>query len=219
MFVHSVYTFKYEGMYLQLHVYVYGAVHLPAHTGTQTVTARTQTELQPSQGPRLSPVARGTMLYVVPLDHVRESPAVCHSSASLRWESCWGAYVGSDTWLRWHMCVAMHLYKQWPPTSLTTQTHTHTHTLNHLEITHILACMHTNIKYTATNLHTHTHSHSHRPDALPSRSPVKQITVSPAAHFLPAPLHCRGNNTIATSWITSSIICIRFDGVKALATI
>lgn len=64
-------------------VHMCGAVHLPAHADTQTVTVRTQTDLEPSQGHRLSPVAPGTVLHVVPLDHVRQSHAVCHGSASL----------------------------------------------------------------------------------------------------------------------------------------
>lgn len=44
-------------------------------------------------------------------------------------------------------------------------------------------------------------------------------SVSTAARIGPAPILCNSNNTIATSWITSSITCIRFDGVKVLATI
>ena len=54
---------------------------------------------------RQSPVAPGTMLHVVPLDHLRECHAVCQSSASLQRESCRGAYVGCDTWLHWHTCA------------------------------------------------------------------------------------------------------------------
>ena len=100
--------------------------------------------------------------------------------------------LGSICWM-WHMValthmyVAMHLYKEQPPTSLTTCTniHTHMHTpsLNHLEIT-------TNT-YTFTHKYSvmHIYSHSHRPEtgSLTSWSPVKQITVSTAAHILPAP--------------------------------
>lgn len=52
--------------------------------------------------------------------------------------------------------------------------------------------------------------HSHL-DLQLNKSPL------PSSTFSPSPLRCRGNNTIATSWITSSTICIRFDGVRALA--
>lgn len=41
----------------------------------------------------------------------------------------------------------------------------------------------------------------------------------PSSTFSPSPLHCRGNSTIATSWIISSQICTGSDGVKALAII
>lgn len=45
------------------------------------------------------------------------------------------------------------------------------------------------------------------------------LCFPPAARFHPAPLPCRGTSTIATSWLTSSLICTRSDRVKALATI
>lgn len=89
-----------------------------------------------------------------------------------------------------------YVYSQIPPSP----PHTHVH-IWEWPLTHMVAWKATNSK---------TPSHRLEKRMLPS--PVKQITVSPA-HILPL-LSCRG-----TSWIASSIICIRFDGVKALATI
>ena len=190
-----------------------------SHTDIDSEDANKSWALLEAPGWALWPLGPSTMLS--PRIMSGKSPAVCHSLAPLQRESCWGAYVGCDTWLHRHTCTWPCIYTNNNPPYPPTHTPPHTHPQYHLDITtNTQTCMHahhTVTIYMHTHTHTHTHTHSET-RSLTSWSPVRQIAVTPAAHS-PSPLRCRANNTIATSWITSSIICIRFDGVKALATI
>lgn len=115
-------------------------------------------------------------------------------------------------------CVrGMDLHKQLCPNHFQ-QTRTNSPLLNQLENKH--ACMYANLQKNSVHFlsMSYTYIHINQTCILPSKSPVKK-SVSTAAHIGPAPILCNSNNTIATSWITSSITCIRFDGVKVLATI
>lgn len=60
-------------------------------------SAMTQTHLELSPG-LVAPRGPCSMLFPWIMS---ESLAVCHGSASLWRESCWGAYAGCDAWLHW----------------------------------------------------------------------------------------------------------------------
>ena len=148
-------------------------------------------------GPRLLPVALRTVPHVVLPDHLMASYIMRHSSASLQRQSCWGAYVRCDTWLLWHTCVWHKLIQSATPYPSSIK-YKHTLTLP----TYTQTCFYIN----------------RGPKYLHLALQINQ-SVSSAAHVHPAPTPCRSNDTMATSWITSSTQCIRFDGVKVLVTI
>lgn len=151
---------------------------------TQTVTVWTQTDLETSQGPGLSSVAPRTVLHVVALDHVRQIPAVCHSSASLWRESCWGAYVLCDAWLHWQTYAWPCIYTNSNPPCLPHRMYNCTHSPNHLEITtNTRTCMHAHQRLM---LPTWTYMHWLRPARSHLDLLLNQIAVSPAARILPA---------------------------------
>lgn len=98
--------------------------------------------------------------------------------------------------------------------------------------------IHTFIPPEKIHKHTHTHLRACTPilnTVLPTCTCMHWLTwletfslllpssytnrSSPSSTHSPSPLHYRGISTIATSWTMSSVICIRFDGVKVLATI
>lgn len=118
-------------------------------------------------------------------------------------------------------CVHGHAFIQTVNPYLPRQTYHHIHTFTPPEEihkhTHLYA--RTPILNSVANLYMYTLTHMAWAPLPFCFHPVQQNHSSPSSTYSPSPLHYRGINTIATSWTMSSIICIRFDGVKALATI
>lgn len=113
-------------VYMIACVCVCGVVRLHAHTATQTLTVRMQTNPERFSRPRAEPSGPWDRAPCCPPGSCQGKVLPCATA----WESCWGAYVGCDTWLHRHTCT-------WPCRPL--------HTQNHLDITtNTQTCMHAN---------------------------------------------------------------------------
>lgn len=163
-------------VYMIACVCVCGVVRLHAHTAKQTLTVRMQTNPERFSRPRAEPSGPWDRAPCCPPGSCQGKVLPCATA----WESCWGAYVGCDTWLHRHTCTWPCIYTNnnppYPPT------HTHTHTkppgYNHLH-TNLHAC-----EPHCAHIHAHTHiqrpAHSHL-DLQLDKSPF------PQQHILPAP--------------------------------